>query len=53
MTTAKNEVFIELQHGNFLVVANLTLVDGGIKIWWGSLLGGIFPGDGGREQIFG
>ena len=46
MTTAKHEVFIGLQHENYLV--------GVMKLWWESLLVFAFPrGRGGKEQIFG
>ena len=46
MTTAKHEVFIGLQHENYLV--------GVMKLWCGSLLGVFFPGGGRwKDQMFG
>ena len=36
MTTAKHEVFIGLQHENYLV--------GVMKLWWGSLLAFVYSG---------
>ena len=46
MTTAKHEIFIGLQHENYLV--------GVMKLWCGSLLGVFFPGEGRlKDQMFG
>ena len=42
MTTAKNEVFIGLQHENYLV--------GVMKLWWGSLLAFVYSGGGGARS---
>ena len=53
MTTGKNEVFIGLYPEKYYLIGRFTFGwGGGIEIWWGEYIGGIFS-NGENEQISG